>query len=257
MSTAAYRIEMDLFSGPVDLLLYLVRRSELNAGALTLSRLTVQFRETIDALELIGEELNIELAGDFVVTMATLIEIKGRQTLPQETETERPEAAPIESEPSDDLVARLLQFKRFRDAAVVLGRRADDQSRRYARMASDRPVSANDPTQDRIRGIEIWDLLSAFSRIAATQLDRGVETIRDEEVPVHVYVEQVSEYVLKAGRATFSELFAGERKRSRIVGVFLAILELVRHHRFVATQDAQGGEITITPPPAELEDWQK
>ena len=247
MSTAAYRVTLEQFTGPVDLLLYLVRRSELDPSSLTLSRITEQFRETIAALQLIGEELNLELAGEFVVAVATLIEIKGRLSLPQEPVPELAEEATDDAGDAE-LVARLLQFKRFRDAAVRLGERAARQAERYCRLASDRPPSGSDPTQDRITGIEVWDLLSAFSRIAATQLDRGIETIRDDETPVHVYVEQVGGRIRRDGPTRFSALFAGERTRSRVVGVFLAILELVRHHRFVAEQPQRGGEIVIAPP---------
>ena len=249
MSTAAYRVDLDCFSGPIDLLLYLVRRSELEAQSLTLSSITQQFRETIDALDLIGEQLSLDLAGEFVVTIATLLEIKGQRSLPQEAEEEvTPDAVVDDAEPNPDLIARLVQFKQFRDVAGELRERATRQSERYARVADDRPPSGSDPTQDRVRGIEVWDLLSAFSRIAATQLDRGAAAIRDEEVPVHVYVDQVAEQVRAAGSTTFTELFRGENSRSRVVGIFLAILELVRHHRFKAEQPVDGGEITISPP---------
>ena len=247
MSAAAYRVDLDLFTGPIDLLLYLVRRSEIEASSLTLTRVVEQFREMVEALELIGQQLDLDLAGDFVVAVATLLEIKGRQTLPQEVDEAAEPVEAVEQEPNADLVARLLQFKRFRDAATGLAEQAARQSERYTRMTVERPPSGSDPASDRIRGIEIWDLLSAFSRIAATQLDRGVETIRDEEVPVHVYVEQVAERIRQQGEVRFHALFDGERSRSRVVGLFLAILELVRHHGYAAEQLGDG-DITICPP---------
>ena len=247
MAAARYRVESDLFAGPIDLLLFLVRRSEVDPKRLSLAAIVSQFREMVAALELIGETVDIDFAGDFVVAMATLVEVKSAQALPHETEPqpELPEESTIRTD--DDLVARLIQYRQFKDAAAVLGERAAARRQRYERQADDRPPGKSDPTRDRIRGIELWDLLAAFARIAATQLDRGVETIRDDQTPVHVYVDRVGERVRAAGPTRFVDLFDGDRSRSRVVGTFLAVLELVRHHRFRATQDAAGA-ITIEPP---------
>ena len=247
MPSHGYRIETDLFAGPIDLLLFLVRRSEVDPCGLSLAAVVSQFRDAIAGLELIGEVVDLDLAGEFVVVMATLIEVKSLRALPHEPVPDVEDTVDDAAATDGDLVARLLQYRQFKDAAVVLGERASRRSERYARQADDRPPSASDPTRDRICGIELWDLLSAFSRIAATQLDRGVETIRDEETPVHVYVEQVAAKVRAGGVTRFESLFVGERTRSRVVGVFLAVLELVRHHRFRVSQAADRS-ITIEPP---------
>ena len=244
-TTASYRVELDLFAGPIDLLLYLVRRSELATHSLSLSTLARQFRETIAGLELLDEELDLELAGRFVVALSTLLEMKGRAALPQEVSSEPEPEAVEESVDREDLVARLLLFKRVKDAAGVLATRAETQSQRYSRLVNERPASTSDPASDRIRGVEVWDLLSAFSRIAATQLERGVEAIRHEAVPVHIYVEEIATGIRENGPTSFRRLFAGRHDRQSVVGIFLAILELVRHHGFAAQQDQRGGDITI------------
>lgn len=238
-----YRVELDLFAGPLDLLLYLVRRQEVDILDLPMGRLTSQFLEFLSTIEFI----DVDLAGDFVVTASALTEIKSRQVLPQpDEELDEPE---LETEPHGQLVQKLLEYKRFKEASFALQERAAEWQERYPRLANERPsVNKKNPAQDRIKEVELWDLVSALSRVLETREVIQESRIAYDDTPIAVWAERISRVVIERGRCAFSEFFEGENLRSRIVGIFLAILELVRHHEYRVEQNISFGEIWISPP---------
>jgi segregation and condensation protein A len=242
-----YRVDLDdLFAGPLDLLLYLVRRNEVDILDIPLTRVIKQFVEYLDILEFI----DLERVGEFLVLAGTLIEIKSRLALPR-LEEEEPESK-IEGDPRSELVQQLLEYKKFKDAAQSLEERAADWQERYPRLADDRPTSGRDASADRIKEVELWDLVSALSRIIRTKTVEKEGHIRYEETPISVYIERVSAQVRKEGRVSFASFFEGEKRRARIVGVFLAILELLRHHGFRAEQPVDFEDIWVLPPVDEV-----
>lgn len=234
----------DLFGGPLDLLLYLVRRSEVDVTEVPIADVTTQFREAVEVLEF----LDLELAGEFVVSASTLTEIKSRLVLPAPEEDEPDDEDVPEDDAHDELVGRLLAYKKYRDAALELDRRAAEWRDRYPRLQNDRPSEGRDSTADRIRDVELWDLVGALGRILRTREVQAEGRVRFDATPIHVYVERIGAEVRRTGRASFSSFFEGTTDRHRIVGVFLAILELVRHHGFRAEQVEGEGEIWVTPP---------
>ena len=244
-----YRVELDLFSGPLDLLLYLVKRDEVDPAEVSLAAVAAQFAAYLDVLTLI----DLDLAGEFLVTASTLIEIKSRAALPREPDEPAAEEAP-EDLAHSDLVRRLLEYRRFKEAAAELVERAAGWHERYPRMAAEQPAEAADPSEDRIREVELWDLVGAFGRVLQRkQATVGSESLKREEMPVSLLVERIGERVRREGRIAFSSCFEvgggyEHGDRGLIVGVFLAILELVRHHGFRADQPADYGEIWIEPP---------
>jgi len=246
MEVFPYRVELDRFSGPMDLLLYLVRRNEVDLRHLPIARITSQFQDYIEVLQ----ELDLGLVGDFVVMASTLIEIKSRMVLPEENEVEAPtDEAPISSgDPRSELIQQLLEYRRFKEAAVALETRADEWQERYPRLAGDRPTTAKDPTADRIKEVELWDLVSALSRILRRADVTPEGRIRYDETPISVYVEQIGNRVRAEEEVRFTSLFDSTTLRSKITGMFLAVLELLRHHSFRAQQDDDFGEIIIRPP---------
>ena len=242
MIATPYRVELDLFSGPLDLLLYLVRRNEVDILDLPIARITSSFLEFLEVLELI----DLELTAEFVVVASSLVEIKSRMVLPQpEENNEEPE---ITGDPRSDLIRRLLEYKRYKDAALALEERAARWQERYPRLSDDRPRHGKDLAADFIKGVELWDLVSALGRILKTQAVDAQTSIRYDETPISVYIERIGERVRREGRVSFSSFFEKENQRSRIVGVFLAILELLRHHGFRADQPLEYGEIWVLPP---------
>ena len=237
-----YRVELEgLFTGPLDLLLYLVRRNELSIIELRIARITQQFQEFLNVLEFI----DIDLAGDFVVMASTLAEIKSREVLPQPEQEEEPT---IDEDPRGELIQQLLEYKRFKDASTALEDRAAEWQERYPRLSDDRPSAGKDPSADRIKEVELWDLVSAFARVVERQVIDEETSIRYDDTPISVYIQQIGDLVRKEQRVAFTALFEETTLRSKVVGMFLAVLELLRSHSFRAEQEEEYGEIWILPP---------
>lgn len=235
-----YRIETESYFGPLDLMLYLVRRHEVDLSRVSLAKITTDFVAYIDVLEF----LDFDLIGDFVVAASTLLEIKSREALPHSELDESEDA----DETGSDLIARLLEYRRYRDAAHRLEERASEWLERYPRLSRHRPAAARDRSDDRIREVELWDLVSALARIVQIpQLEREA-TIRLDETPIGVFQDRIRTRIRDEGRAAFSSFFDGEKIQSRIAGIFLAILELIRHEHYRAQQPREFGEIWILPP---------
>jgi segregation and condensation protein A len=241
--TTAYRVELEHFSGPLDLLLYLVRRAEVDVLDLPVAGLTTQYLAMLDVLKL----LDLDEVGEFIVLASTLVEIKSRQVLPQAPE-EEPDEGVTDDDARSELVTRLLEYKRYKEAANALDERAAQWQQRFPRLHNDRPVSGRDHAADPIREVELWDLVSALSRVLQKRIVEETSAIRYDETPIHVYADRISERVRSAGRVAFSEFFESTNDRSKIIGIFLAILELLRHHHFRADQPDPYGEIYVLPP---------
>ncbi|QDT65296.1 segregation and condensation protein A [Calycomorphotria hydatis] len=241
--TDTFRIELHEYFGPMDLLLYLVRKSELDVCDLSLTKLTAQFVEYVDTLKLI----DLDLAGEFVQTAGTLLEIKSREALPREIEEEAQEEV---TDPSGtELVERLLEYRRFKQAALTLEEQARSWRERYPRLTSERPTSGKDAAADRFKEVELWDLVSALSRVLRTsEAPLANAVLQREEKPVAELVVEIGAKAKSEGKVRFSECFDGRNDRGRVVGVFLAILELVRHHGYKANQQDDGGDFLLFPP---------
>lgn len=240
--TTLYRVELDRFSGPLDLLLFLVRRNELDLLNLPIAQITSQFQRFMSALQF----LDLDLAGDFVVMASTLIEIKSRLVLPSTEEEEI--LVETTDDPRNGLIQQLLEYKKFKEAAHALEERAAEWQERYPRLSSERPEDARDISSDRIKGVELWDLVSALSRILERKVIQEESKIRYDDTPISTYVEQIGAKVQSEGKVAYTTLFDNAAQRSRIIGIFLAILELLRHHSFRAEQSECFGEIWILPP---------
>ncbi len=246
MATTAYRVHLEPFDGPLDLLMYLVRRDELDVTTLSIAGVADQFLEFLSLLKWI----DFDEVGEFLVIAATLLEMKSRLALPQSTveEAELPNETPVYTAPSQ-LVAQLLEYRRYKDASHRLERIQAEWLDRFPRLQDERPQYGKDPASDFLKDVELWDLVSALSRIVRHQHVELATHIQEEELPLHLVVEQVREQVLAEKEVSFHALFAEERKRGKIIGIFLAILELVRHHGFRAVQETAGGDIVILCPP--------
>lgn len=240
--TTGYRVELDAYCGPLDLLLYLVRRNEVDIVDLPIAAITAQFSDFLQVLELI----DLDMVGDFVVMASSLVEVKSRMVLPRvEEETEEPEQA---ADPRGELIEQLLEYKNFKDASHALEERAAEWQERYPRLSDDRPRQEKDPAADRIKEVELWDLVSALSRVLRKKNVDKVGRIRYDETPIAVYMQRIGKRVREEGRVPFSLFFEKTNDRGRVVGVFLAVLELLRHHAYRAEQPVIYGEIWVLPP---------
>lgn len=238
-----YRVKLESFSGPMDLLLYLVRRNEVDITRLPIARITAQFLEFLEVLKL----LDLDLIGEFVFMASSLIEIKSRQVLPRADE-EVADEMPIADDPCAELIQQLMEYKQYKDAALSLEQQAAEWQERYPRLSDERPTVGKDPSVDSIKEVELWDLVSALSRVIQKKVVEKTSSIRYDETPISVYIDRIGARVRTTGRISFSEFFEGTNLRSKIVGIFLAVLELLRHHGFRAEQPSEYGDIFILPP---------
>ncbi|MBI1312414.1 chromosome segregation protein ScpA [bacterium] len=245
-----WRVELDLFRGPLDLLLYLVRRDELDIREMPIARITQQFEQYLTVLQF----LDLELVGEFLVMASTLAEIKSRLVLPSPEEEAAEEVEAADDDPRSDLIRQLLEYRRYKDAAAALEEHAAEWQERYPRLTSERPKVGNQPQDDLIKEVELWDLVSALARVLEKKVVDEKARIRDDDTPISVWVERVGSIVRTQERVAFSSLFDDASERSKIIGIFLAILELLRHHHFRADQEEEFGEIWIMPP-LEGVDW--
>jgi segregation and condensation protein A len=231
-----FRVELEIFRGPLDLLLYLVRKHEVEVTEIPIAPITEQFLAYLDLLR----ELKVDDVGDFLEMASTLVEIKSRMLLPRPEEVEDP----LE-DPRHDLVERLLEYKKFKDAASMLEERGREWQQRFPRLANDMPPRSRDPAAEPIHEVELWDLVSAFGRILRESSAAQPSNIRYDDTPIHVYMTHIHEQLRERRRLGFSELLNPTMHRSTLVGLFLAVLELVRHHGVHVEQDDLFSEIWL------------
>jgi segregation and condensation protein A len=235
---ASFRVELDMYRGPLDLLLYLVRKHEVDIHELPIAPIARQYLEFLEVIALI----DVNAVGDFLETASTLAEIKSRVVLPRADEVE--EEVP---DPRQDLVRQLLAYKKYRDAASMLDERGRRWQERFGRLANDLPPRRRDLADEPIHELEIWDLVSAFSRIMRDREALRPTNIVYDETPIHVYMARIHRQLVQRGRVAFTELFEGGMHKSSLVSMFLAMMELVRHHGARAEQDHLFGEIWLYP----------
>ena len=234
-----FRVDLELFRGPLDLLLYLVRKHELDVVDIRIAAVTEQYLDYIAVLE----QINVDAVGDFLDLASLLIELKSRAALPSEEEVE----TELE-DPRQELVRRLLEYKQYRDAASMLEERSRAWCERLLRLANDLPARQVTPDQQPIQEVELWDLVSAFGRVLkAKNSVSGPESIRYDETPIHVYMQRIDDRLRRDRRVSFTAFFESSVHKTTLVGMFLAVLELVRHQHARAAQQALFGEIWLEP----------
>ncbi len=236
-----FQADLPVFHGPLDLLLYLVKRDEVDLRDIPIARVAEQFVAYLDVLQAI----DVEKAGDFLVMAATLMELKSKLLLPHAEE-----AGESRDDPRQELVRQLLEYKRFKEAASLLEQQAEKQASRLPRSAPPPPAPSGPAP---LRAVELWDLVSAFGRLLRETLALQPQQITDDQTPLHVYMEEAEARLRNAGRLPFSSLFSPPFTRSRLVGYFLAVLELARRFRLQAEQEEAFGDIWLCLLPDEPE----
>jgi len=230
-----YRVQLDVFTGPLDLLLYLIQRDEVDIYDIPLARITDEYLQHVHLLE----HLDPDAAADFVVLAATLIELKSRALLPTPPLDLQDDAA----DPRTPLVKQLLEYKRFKDAARSLGRAADERAQRYVRCPADLPAEL---AGVELEEVQVWDLLAAFGKVmAAIGQGPGRHEVVYDDIPIELHAAEILAILEQRSPTTFTALFDGQTQRLPIVGRFLALLELVRARRIRAEQEITFGTIYI------------
>ncbi|OHB75607.1 MAG: chromosome segregation protein ScpA [Planctomycetes bacterium RBG_16_64_10] len=233
-------VDLDIFRGPLDLLLYLVRKHEVEIIDIPIASVTDQFLAHLEVLE----QVDVSAAGEFLDVASTLIELKSRLVLPRGGEVD--DALDLAQQ---ELVRRLLEYKRYREAASMLEERSRSWQQRCLRLANDLPGRRNDPADQPIHEIELWDLVSALARMVRERAAAEPSNIVYDDTPIHVFMMRIHQGLIRRGRLALGQLFEPGMHKSTQVGLFLAVLELVRHHHVSAEQNRLFGEIWVLPGP--------
>jgi len=233
-----FRVQLDLFAGPLDLLWYLVRKQELDILDIPIALVTEQYLEMLQVLE----GIDVNAVGDFLEVATKLMEIKSRLILPRHDEESTEEEV---EDPRQDIVERLLEYKKYRDAASLLAERGRQWQRRFSRRSNDLPMGGIDPAEQPIQNVELWDLVSAFARVVRDNQTATPSPIRYDETPIEVIMEQILERLTIESPLAFTTLFQPGMSRSQMIGIFLAVLELIRHQHVQVEQQELFGEMWI------------
>ena len=235
-----YRVNLDVYNGPLDLLLYLIGREEVDIYDIPIARITDQYVRYIDALK----ELDPNLAGEFLVLAATLMEIKTRMLLPT-APPQQGDAGGLELDPRSELVRQLLQYKAFKDAAGELRDAASERAMRFARQV-DKDAQEQERSID-LEDAQIWDLVDAFSKLMESIGRKpGTPQIIYDDTPIELHAADILDLLATGSETTFERIFQGRTNRGEIIGLFLALLELIRRKKVRATQDRNFGRIVMS-----------
>ncbi|HSI14431.1 MAG TPA: segregation/condensation protein A [Chthoniobacter sp.] len=233
-----YKVKLEVFEGPLDLLLYLIKKDEVDIYDISLERITAQYLEFMDAFKV----LDLELAGEFVVMAANLIYLKSRALLP--VSVQPPDEEAEEEDPRWDLIRQLVEYKKFKDAAAKLSQRELEQSNLFARMAESTEAAAPErPLGD----VSVFDLINAFNSILKRIATKGedLKEIFEENYTVSDKIDLIMKLTSSGVPLKFTELFANAASRTEIVVTFLALLELVRVKQLKCVQPEVFGEIEL------------
>ncbi len=238
---ADYRVDLDVFAGPMDLLLYLVRKEEVDIYDIHIAKITDQYIHYIEMLK----SLDIDLAGDFLVMAATLMQIKSAMLLP------KAEPGQVDdddlSDPRTELIRQLLEYKKFKDAANLLDSAATEQKERFPRPDTivQRLKPDAEPEVD-IEQVSVWDLLEAFDLVC-----KAIGTVGDirqikDDTPIDLYQIEILHRLQTEGPMTFERIFESRTNRVVMIGLFLAMLELIRE-KLIWAEQSGGSTIYVRP----------
>lgn len=269
-----YRVELDAYAGPLDLLLYLVKRHEIDLNDIPMAQLTEQYLDHLKVINTLdgktGEQpMDVDKAGEFLVMAATLVEIKSAMLMPQvqsEDDGEDSEHDPTQDatvDPRFELVQQLLAYKRYKDASLALDERRAEWEHRFPagakpntkQAAADTPGDSEDeaaasskPVELDLEDVNVMDLCAAFGRMLDSIGFTGDHEVTYDDTPISLHAEDIADRLERDGGSegmTLGTLFIGRKSRSEMIGLFLATLELVRQRRVLVVQPPAGGDIRL------------
>jgi segregation and condensation protein A len=237
---ADYKVKLEVFEGPLDLLLYLIKQDEIDIYDISIERITRQYLEYLRTFK----ELNIELAGEFIVMAANLIYLKSRSLLP--VDQQPPDEGADEDDPRWDLIRQLIEYKKFKEAAADLHLREVKQEGVFARETAsqlwENPL--------RLEEVGIFQLINAFQNVIKRIEGRQeVQEIFGERFSVSEKIDAILRRVARGVPVRFSDLFGGVVSRVEVAVTFLALLELIRLKQVRAIQKNIFAEIEIAAAP--------
>jgi segregation and condensation protein A len=233
----AIKIKVEAFEGPLDLLVHLIKKNQMNVYDIQIAVITKQYLEYLDLLQ----ELNLDVASEFLVMAATLIHIKSKLLLP------RPETAagdPDEEDPRDALVRRLLEHQKFKAAAELLHDKETLRSAQYGRPDSRIEEIAGEDYEPEIE-VDLFSLISAFKQVLERARERPPVVLPSEQISIETRIEQMLERLSETEACGFEDLFANDASRADMIVTFLAMLEMIRLKLIRVFQQGGAGAIRI------------
>ncbi len=232
-----YNVHIENFEGPLDLLLYFIRRDELNIYDIPIASITEEFMNTIEEMK----KLNIQIAGDFIVMASTLMRIKSKMLLPRPELDEDDEII----DPRKELVDQLLIYSQFKESADTLNAFAEDRSHVFAKGNNMNVTDAPEEINVVLRDVTLYDIAKAF-KLAMDNMP-VIQSYELEREPIHL--DDQKELILRSfdgdGRLRFSTLIQPLDSKIAIVVTFLALLELIKSHQITIVQNEIFGELEI------------
>jgi len=236
-----YEVKLDLFEGPLDLLLYLVNKSEVNIVDISVAKVVAQYLDYLDVMR----ELNIDVASEYLHMAATLIRLKAREMLPQQ------EGEAVDEEDGiynrEQLIAQLLEYKKYKEAAGTLRTFESEHFGAFTRGNAEKIEVDRSEKEVDLGSISIFDLLSAFKRILerTDEEDDGRHVVEIDTVKIDERIEKVLEILCDTEEVKFEELFCGDFRKIVVVVTFMAILELVKMQKITFRQEENFGPIFV------------
>jgi len=236
-----YKVKLDIFEGPLDLLLYLIRKDEVDVLDVNIERVTKQYIAYIDTFKM----LNIDLAGEFIVMAANLMYLKSRTLLPRPVQP--PDEDAEEEDPRWELIRQLIEYKKFKDAAGFLARRQMQMENVFPAVP-EVPLSAQTVTPSGLPEMGIFDLIRAFQKVLLRFQKEDIammHEIVDDKFTVSDKIDALLRTVLPGEQIVFLSLFQEATSRDEVIVTFVALLELIKLRQFRVTQNHLLGEITL------------
>ncbi|MFA9479863.1 ScpA family protein [Phycisphaerales bacterium AB-hyl4] len=247
-----YRVQLEAYAGPLDLLLYLVKRHEIDLHDIPVAKLAEQYLDHLKLIEL----MDMDQAGEFLVMAATLLEIKSQMLMPREQADEGEQAGEGDAQPERDprfeLVQQLLAYKRYKDASRALERQQESWSQRFAihpvkAQTAEKAEGEAEPIELDLDDVNVMDLCQAFSRMLDSIGHQGDHQVTVDDTPISLHAADIYDRLQREGGMTLQAIFVGRTNRSEMIGLFLATLELVRENKVRVLQEDAGGEIRLEP----------
>ncbi|MES2706308.1 MAG: segregation/condensation protein A [Verrucomicrobiota bacterium] len=235
-----YKVRLDIFEGPLDLLLYLIRKDEVDVLDVSIERITKQYIAYIDTFKM----LNIDLAGEFIVMAANLMYLKSRTLLPRPVQP--PDAEAEEEDPRWELIRQLIEYKKFKDAAGFLARRQLAMENVFPAVP-EVPLNAQSATPSGLPEMGVFDLIRAFQKVLERlqKEEPGIHEIADDRFTVADKIESLLRAVQPGESIAFLSLFEEASTRDEVIVTFVALLELIKLRQFRVTQEHLLGQITL------------
>lgn len=239
-----YEIKLDVFQGPLDLLLHLIEKDEIDIYNIPIALITERYLDYLHTIQM----LNLDGVGDFLVMAATLMQIKAKLLLPQAQYSDDTELEP-EEDPRLELARKLVEYKKIKDAAVLLQGMEEKQFAVYTRTAGEFHDRMTAPASDNLKAMSVWDLFEAFKTIIDSMEVKHLKSaIPKPEISIKQRMTQLLDRITVEQSISFRKIFDDVTTKISLITCFLAVLELLRLRRISAYQDGIFGDIILTLP---------